>query len=424
MDNDLNFDPTNPPKNCPQCASSEVKSKVKRFQMDSQGKYYMVMCKNDKCPWPFSVKSPADVIVSEPQTGLVKVEDTTLSSTYKSLNSIDTLQSEFILDLAAVNDHFSNDCDLNDLGQTLKEMTASDKLASPDNSIKWELNKDEDRDKKFKTSTTNLDIINRSVGFLVNEDSDTASGQLEITLQSGMSNENKGGTISNFGNTEEYVSVKHIKLVPLEALVERKSMRVTHATTTMSRLDSDSSKKVSCDEDGCTFRCSWKSYLTKHKLKVHKRERFECPKCGRMFGHQQSMDRHIDAVHKQIKKYKCIKCEVSFGQSHHLKRHVKVVHEKKPHPFTCFICNDSFFNVGLKKAHVENVHKKKLYSCTWKGCTWTSIEEYRIKFHVRRVHTFEWNLLCDICEGKNITWGCIFPYELRKHKREKHASDK
>ena len=73
--------------------------------------------------------------------------------------------------------------------------------------------------------------------------------------------------------------------------------------------------------------------------------------------------------------------------------------------------------------HDEIVHKKKLFSCSWKGCTWTSTEEYRIKFHVRRVRTFEWNLLCDICEGKDINWGCIFPYELRKHKMEKHVSD-
>jgi len=422
MDTDFNFDPSDPPKNCPQCASSNIKSKVKRFQVDPQGNSYMVMCKNEKCPWPFSVKSPADVIVSGPLTGLVK--DKTLSPTSKYLNfSIDILQSDATFDLAAVNDRLSDDVDPNELGQTLEEITASDKLVSPDTSMKWELNTDEDMAKKFKTLTTNLDKIDSSVGFEVNVDSDIRPGQLENNSQIGMYDENKERSISNTGDTEEYVNVNQIILEPAETLSVLESMRGTHATTTLSRLDSDSSKKVNCEVDGCTFKCSSKSHLTRHKLKVHKREKFECPNCGRIFGHQQNLDSHIDIVHKQIKKYKCVKCDSSFGYKHHLKRHVKVVHEKKPQPYTCFICNDSFSNVGLKKVHDEIVHKKKLFSCSWKGCTWTSTEEYRVKFHVRRVHTFEWNLLCDICEGKDITWGCIFPYELRKHKMEKHASD-
>ena len=99
--------------------------------MDSQSNRYMVMCENEKCPWPFSVKSPANVIVSEPPIGLVK--NKTLSPTSKFLHSVDILQSESIL--AAVNDRLSNDVDPNELGQTLEEIV-SDKLVSPDNPMK------------------------------------------------------------------------------------------------------------------------------------------------------------------------------------------------------------------------------------------------------------------------------------------------
>ena len=73
----------------------------------------------------------------------------------------------------------SNDVDPNELGQTVEELTASDKLVSPDNSMKWELNKDEDMAKKFKTLTTNLDNNDCSVCFEVNVDSDITTGQLE-----------------------------------------------------------------------------------------------------------------------------------------------------------------------------------------------------------------------------------------------------
>ena len=48
MDPDLQLDPLNPPKYCPQCARSGLKSKVKKFKMDPSSSEVVIMCKNDQ----------------------------------------------------------------------------------------------------------------------------------------------------------------------------------------------------------------------------------------------------------------------------------------------------------------------------------------------------------------------------------------
>ena len=49
MDNSLQLDPLNPPRYCPQCALSGVKSKVKKFKMKKSSETEVViMCKNDQ----------------------------------------------------------------------------------------------------------------------------------------------------------------------------------------------------------------------------------------------------------------------------------------------------------------------------------------------------------------------------------------
>jgi len=57
------LDLTKPPKYCPQCQKSDVKSKVKKFRM-SDGSL-VIMCKSDKCPWPFSEYSKEEVTIDQ-----------------------------------------------------------------------------------------------------------------------------------------------------------------------------------------------------------------------------------------------------------------------------------------------------------------------------------------------------------------------
>ena len=63
MDPDLQLDPQNPPKYCPQCARSGIKSKVKKFKMDPNSEEVVIMCKNEKV---FRMRHSSDVIIFTP----------------------------------------------------------------------------------------------------------------------------------------------------------------------------------------------------------------------------------------------------------------------------------------------------------------------------------------------------------------------
>ena len=63
MDPDLHLDPQNPPKYCPQCARSGIKSKVKKFKMDPNSEEVVIMCKNEKV---FRMRHSSDVIIFTP----------------------------------------------------------------------------------------------------------------------------------------------------------------------------------------------------------------------------------------------------------------------------------------------------------------------------------------------------------------------
>jgi len=82
MENSLQLDPLNPPRHCPQCALSGVKSKVKKFKMNtSEETEVVIMCKNDQCPWPFSVLSKAEATLK------TEIADLTDSSSVASASS-------------------------------------------------------------------------------------------------------------------------------------------------------------------------------------------------------------------------------------------------------------------------------------------------------------------------------------------------
>jgi hypothetical protein len=90
-----------------------------------------------------------------------------------------------------------------------------------------------------------------------------------------------------------------------------------------------------------------------------------------------------------------------------LVRHTNTVHDK--------------IRARNRKQHMEIVHCNIRYPCTWQGCTHQALAKTRLKYHIRRAHTKEWSLECQVCEDQHdIWWGCIHPGEMDKHKARKH----
>jgi len=178
-------------------------------------------------------------------------------------------------------------------------------------------------------------------------------------------------------------------------------------------------KAFKCDVEGCGKSYSSLRGLSYHK-EAHKGVYYECEECGKRFGQMSSMKTHYKMVHEEEKNYKCAKCGLQFTQNSDLTRHIKTVHDKI-RAFKCEHCKQSFGTAANRKVHMEAVHSHIRYHCTWQGCIWTTGQKGQVKFHVRRAHTKEWSLECQLCEDQlDIWWGCIHPGEMNKHKAKKH----
>ncbi len=87
-------------------------------------------------------------------------------------------------------------------------------------------------------------------------------------------------------------------------------------------------------------------------------EKFRCDECGKIFGQERYLKRHVSTVHLKEKKFKCDLCDKMFGQAEHLKTHVSTVHLKEMN-FECGHCDKSFGQAGHLKTHVLTVHLKE-----------------------------------------------------------------
>ena len=97
----MSLDPANPPKYCPDCEWNGNKSKVKKMKVDKNSR--IIMCKNEECPWPFSVNTIDEVTVYRPNKNmesshpiLLKKRDVFLNSTVLNLKEhvVDELYSD------------------------------------------------------------------------------------------------------------------------------------------------------------------------------------------------------------------------------------------------------------------------------------------------------------------------------------------
>ena len=140
----------------------------------------------------------------------------------------------------------------------------------------------------------------------------------------------------------------------------------------------------------CGFKTGTQKDLKKHNADVHevsleKGERKSCPLCDYQTEWGKShLDRHIRAIHDQIKDFKCPFCEISCSQKGNLRLHIDQVH-KNIRKFSCEQCEyKSNFKNDIAK-HVKSVHEKtKDIQCS--SCTFTTTLKSYLNIHIKSVH--------------------------------------
>ena len=171
--------------------------------------------------------------------------------------------------------------------------------------------------------------------------------------------------------------------------------------------------------------------LEKHIKSVHLKIRdCICDECGSAFRCPSDLNYHIRSVHHKIKNYKCSKCDSRFASQSCLKRHEAKDHIKlkarriyqkldkeldeyrdETEPNKCK-CGTTFIRPDSFKRHVIDVHLKiRERKCDDCGSKFSN--HYCLKEHIKSVHQQAYK--CSKC-------GSIFSrnFELKKHEERAH----
>ena len=111
-------------------------------------------------------------------------------------------------------------------------------------------------------------------------------------------------------------------------------------------------------------------------------EKFQCPKCLKLFKTKRILKIHILRIHEKRKDYICETCKKTFATSQQLKRHILLIHEKRK-DHVCITCNKAFTIKEYLRRHIEGVHLKKFVCPT---CGKFFLHPYNVLVHIRRAH--------------------------------------
>ena len=176
----------------------------------------------------------------------------------------------------------------------------------------------------------------------------------------------------------------------------------------------------------CDFKSIDKTYLKLHIERKHEGIRFECNECGKMlsskqrlenhysffhngislkcseescnmkFSHKDSLNRHTEAVHRDIR-YPCSECDYQAKSISYLKNHVKTIHEGVR--YECKECENQFTTESSLRVHLQTVHEGiKNHKCN--QCDFKTASGISLKNHVIAIHEQKKNFECNQCEFK------------------------
>lgn len=146
----------------------------------------------------------------------------------------------------------------------------------------------------------------------------------------------------------------------------------------------DPVKKSSKSNYQCHF-CSKlfsKQYNLVQHIRIHTGETIDCSKCTKKFRDKSTLNKHIKAVHEQMKPFSCVTCGKKFKRRNHLKEHFAVhTGDKK---FSCDACSKSFSFKSTLQRHMLIHTEIESIKCTFCGKDFHGLYSY--KKHVKKFH--------------------------------------
>ncbi|CAD5121464.1 unnamed protein product [Dimorphilus gyrociliatus] len=168
---------------------------------------------------------------------------------------------------------------------------------------------------------------------------------------------------------------------------------------------------LSCDY--CGYKALYERVMEIHKRKHTGDKPYKCDQCSKHFKSENTLSRHKQEIHDQIRNWKCDICNSAFFNKYSLTHHA-LVHtgERK---YSCNMCSKSFMRKGHlvahKKAHLPS--DKKEFKCS--DCNAVYAYKSSLREHILR-HTGEKPHKCEMCDES-----FRYRWQLKRHRLSVHG---
>ena len=97
-------------------------------------------------------------------------------------------------------------------------------------------------------------------------------------------------------------------------------------------------------------------------------ENYQCDQCDKNFTAIGNLNKHVETVHKGIRKFSCEECGKAFISANDMERHKKRVHMgfKEPKNQLCHLCEKAFVSKVDLRRHLAAIHgegEKESHKC-------------------------------------------------------------
>ncbi|KAL3842669.1 hypothetical protein ACJMK2_020659 [Sinanodonta woodiana] len=131
------------------------------------------------------------------------------------------------------------------------------------------------------------------------------------------------------------------------------------------------------------------TFSAAYTLKVHRQKHFQtesisCDVCGKLFGIEAALRRHVLRFHTDDKPFKCNFCNKSYVTSYDLRIHNRSHTGERP--YKCRICRRGFITNRQRTIHERTHMKKNRHHCT--VCATVFRSTIALNSHMVKVHKF------------------------------------
>ncbi|XP_052074241.1 zinc finger protein 676-like [Mytilus californianus] len=182
---------------------------------------------------------------------------------------------------------------------------------------------------------------------------------------------------------------------------------------------------VECDVEGCSHKCLNINLYNHKKCHRYKTDKLVCHVCGMEFTSEGGLRAHSSHHKEEEMKFKCKECGKVFGWDHELTKHLNAEHKSYK------LCHKCPFKSKVQMTlsiHLHNVHGEaipsnmKKYQCDL--CDFYCFYPSYLKNHKQENHSEDLNFKCSDCPKKFKTNKSLYSHRIASHSNEVFRCDK